>query len=106
MNPILMHLECLIGDKECFQESTLESLLDRGLVSSQAQLERALHVFEYLAQLGWTGLDSVFKGGSAVQLLLPTGLQRLSVDLDIAVSDRESLQECVGQISDKFSNDI
>lgn len=106
MNPISAHLRDLCGKAECFEESTLDSLLDKGMASSQPQLERAIHVLEYLAQLRSSGLDPLHKGGSAVQLLLPTGLQRLSVDLDIALPDREPLEEAMEDISGKFSDDF
>lgn len=106
MTPILKHLEKLKGSKDCFQESTLEVLLEEGLASSQPQLERAIHVMEYLAQLRSAGLDPLFKGGSAVQLLLPVALQRLSVDLDVAVLDKEPLQDCMQKVSERFTNDF
>ncbi len=64
------------GDLSCFKKSTMDNLLESGKASSQAQLERAIHVLEYLAQLKEAGLNPVHKGGSAVQLLLPTDLQR------------------------------
>lgn len=94
------------GDLSCFKRSTIDNLLESGKASSQAQLERAIHVLEYLAQLKEAGLNPVHKGGSAVQLLLPTDLQRLSVDLDIAVSDRNDLEEAIEKIPDGFSGEF
>ncbi len=48
--------------------------------------ERALNSLEYLAQLRECGFDPILKGGSAVQLLVPDSLQRLSIDLDFATT--------------------
>jgi len=69
--------------------------------------ERALHCLEYAAQLRSAGLDFVFKGGTASQLLVAEGLQRLSIDIDISTNNTEkeliSVLDC---ISSKFKNEV
>jgi predicted nucleotidyltransferase component of viral defense system len=56
---------------------------------------QALNSFEFLAQLRDCGLDPLFKGGSAAQLLLPVPLQRLSIDLDFATGATSDVIESV-----------
>ena len=49
------------------------------------------------------GLDPVFKGGSAIQLLLPESLQRLSVDIDLAMEGTETeISSVLDAVNSKF----
>jgi len=59
---------------------------------------------EYLGQLMRAGLDFVFKGGSAVQMILQDKWASLSVDVDICcnVSEKE-LQDIMANIYAKFA---
>lgn len=69
-------------------------------------LTKALHVLEYLAQLRREGLDPLFKGGSAVQLLLPGGWQRFSIDLDLAIAaPKGAIEEAVRRIHERFGSE-
>lgn len=49
-------------------------------------VEKAQMCLEYVAQLEANGGQFLFKGGSAVQLLLPEGTGRLSIDVDLAAN--------------------
>jgi hypothetical protein len=72
----------LRGGRELFDVERIRSHAARGV--DPLVLERSLHCMEYVAQLTDAGLDFVFKGGTACQLLLGGGLQRLSIDIDLA----------------------
>lgn len=99
--------EKLIGKKECFYEDNLKKLIENKKANNQNNLEKALHVLEYLAQLNsFESLDFLFKGGSAVQILLPNGWQRLSIDIDLCTDNsREEIEKCLNAIYKKFGNE-
>ena len=72
----------LLGRRELFDVEHIRSRAARGV--DPLILERTLHCMEYVAQLTDVGLDFIFKGGTACQLLLGGELQRLSIDIDLA----------------------
>ena len=92
-----------IGTAETFDSAKINELLSTGLINNVANLERAIFSLEYLGQLQKEGLDFVFKGGSAIQVILRDKWTRLSVDADICsnVSEKELL-EIMGNIHQKF----
>jgi len=91
----------LIGDKRFFEKRHIEKF---GKEYRDAQLvEKSIYVLEYLAQLRSHGLNPLFRGGSATQLLLPKPFRRLSIDLDIAVSDTDRLVRVMEKIKSSFS---
>lgn len=92
-----------IGTAETFDTAKINGLLSKGLINNVANLERAIFSLEYLGQLQKEGLNFVFKGGSAIQVILPNKWTRLSVDADICsnVSEKELL-EIMGNIHQKF----
>jgi hypothetical protein len=68
-------------------------------------LEKAVFALEYVAQLKEVGLDFVFKGGSAVQILLCDRWNRLSIDVDICTDASEkTLAIALDSIKKKFGN--
>lgn len=83
-----------IGTAETFDSAKINGLLSTGLINNVANLEKAIFSLEYLGQLQKEGLDFVFKGGSAIQVILRDKWTRLSVDADICsnVSEKEMLQ--------------
>jgi hypothetical protein len=80
-----------IGIFETFNSAKIQNLLSNGLINNVSNLEKAIYSLEYLGQLKRVGLDFVFKGGSAVQVVLQDKWARLSVDVDICcnVSEKE-----------------
>jgi len=92
-----------IGTTATFDSAKINGLLSTGLINNVANLERAIFSLEYLGQLQKEGLDFVFKGGSAIQVILRDKWTRLSVDADICsnVSEKE-LTEIMGNIHQKF----
>ncbi|MHA1499429.1 MAG: nucleotidyl transferase AbiEii/AbiGii toxin family protein [Promethearchaeota archaeon] len=96
-----------LGDKLFFEKDFILKKIEerRGLV--QDLYERALNGLEYLSQLRDMGLDPIFKGGSAVQLLIPESLQRLSIDIDLAIdSSEQELSSILEQIHNKFNKKV
>jgi hypothetical protein len=96
----------LCARSEFFMEETLRKHVEEGRASSMTNLIKALHVLEYLGQLRREGLDPLFKGGSAVQLLLPEGWQRLSIDIDLALgAPRGEIEEVLIGIHERFGGE-
>jgi len=92
-----------VGGTENFTHTHVKGLLSEGLVSSAANLEKSIFALEYVAQIQDAGLDFVFKGGSAVQILLGDRWNRLSVDVDICVdASKEKLTETLDTINRRF----
>jgi hypothetical protein len=92
-----------IGTAATFGSEKINGLLSTGLINNVANLERAIFSLEYLGQLQKEGLDFVFKGGSAIQVILRDKWTRLSVDADICsnVSEKE-LIAIMDNIHQKF----
>ena len=88
-----------LGRKECFSPDNIKKIAVEKKLTSIANIERALFALEYIGQLWNNGLDLVFKGGSAVQILLGDKWNRLSVDVDICT------ESSVGEI-EKHLEDI
>jgi len=100
-------LEKFLGDARFFEEKFILSQLENRRGLQRDLYERSLNGLEYLAQLKNMGLDPIFKGGSAVQLLLPEEIQRLSIDLDLAVDISElEIVEFLKSIHSKFNERI
>ncbi|MEE8167706.1 MAG: nucleotidyl transferase AbiEii/AbiGii toxin family protein [Candidatus Hydrothermarchaeales archaeon] len=98
--------EELCGKLEFFLEETLRGHVEKKRASNLTNLLKAVHVLEYLGQLRREGLDPLFKGGSAVQLLLPNGWQRLSIDLDLAMEvSRDEVEEALRGIHERFGSE-
>ncbi|MBL7169836.1 MAG: nucleotidyl transferase AbiEii/AbiGii toxin family protein [Candidatus Aenigmarchaeota archaeon] len=92
----------LIGNKKFFEKKHMEKF---GKEYRDAQLvEKSIYVLEYLAQLRAQGLNPLFRGGSATQLLLPKPFKRLSIDLDIVFKDIKKLTDKMQKIKSKFNN--
>lgn len=96
----------LCGDPEFFREEAIHGHIETSRVLNRTNLIKAVHVLEYLGQLREEGLDPLFKGGSAVQLLLPSGWQRLSIDLDLAIkTSKKDFEEVLSNIYEKFGRE-
>ena len=59
-----------IGTAKTFNQGKIKSLLSKGTIASIPNIEKAIFCLEYLGQLQEEGLNLIFKGGSAVQILL------------------------------------
>ncbi|MFP3952472.1 MAG: nucleotidyl transferase AbiEii/AbiGii toxin family protein [Candidatus Bathyarchaeia archaeon] len=95
--------EKFIGRPRCFTREYIErKRVEKGL-TSLANLEKALFALEYVGQLEESGLSFVFKGGSAVQILLGDRWSRLSTDVDITTgADHEEIKKHLSGINRKF----
>lgn len=78
-----------LGHPKNYDPEAVANLLQTKQIRSIANLEKAIFSLEYIAQLKKTGLDFIFKGGSAVQILLGDKWNRLSVDADICTTTPE-----------------
>ena len=96
-----------VGSAETFDPEKINALLSQGVINNVANLEKAIFSLEYLGQLQEEGLDFIFKGGSAIQVILRDKWTRLSVDADIcsAVSEGE-LIGVFNNIHQKFKKEI
>jgi len=93
----------LLGKKDYFMVDYINLQLSRHRGIGKELYERALNSLEYLAQLRDCGFDPIFKGGTAVQLLVPDSLQRLSIDLDFAVtSDEDNIKSFLDVVNTKY----
>ncbi len=83
-----------VGKAATFDPAKISGLLSTGLINNVSNLEKAIFSLEYLGHLQKEGLDFVFKGGSAIQVILRDKWTRLSVDADICsgVSEKELLE--------------
>ncbi len=96
----------LCGSSEFFLEENLRGHVEKKSASNFTNLIKALHSLEYLCQLRREGLDPLLKGGTAVQLLLPEGWQRLSIDLDLSMRVRgEEVEEALRSIQRRFGGE-
>ncbi len=69
-------------------------------------LTKAMHALEYLSQLQKEHLEFVLKGGTAVQLMIPTGWQRISIDIDlVTTTTRKEIESVLQKINEKFGNE-
>jgi hypothetical protein len=82
----------------CFNPEWLKTKQQNLKVQDLELLERTVHAFALLHGLLENGLDFVFKGGTCM-LLLPTGFQRLSIDIDIQTTvPREDLERILARV--------
>lgn len=92
-----------VGTEETFDPERIHSLLSQAVMTNITNLEKAIFCLEYVGQLQEEGLDLIFKGGSALQVLLGTKWTRLSIDIDICTdSSREELENILEKIHYKF----
>ncbi len=99
--------EKFIGKRSYFDRNFILKNLEERRGLTQDLYERALNGLEYLSQLRDMGLDPIFKGGSAVQLLIPESLQRLSIDIDLSIDKSEKeITSILQQIHNKFNKKI
>jgi len=92
-----------VGTKETFNPERIHDLLSQAVITNITNLEKAIFCLEYVGQLQEEGLDLIFKGGSALQVLLGTKWTRLSIDIDICTdSSKEELETILGKIHSKF----
>ncbi|MFH1200279.1 MAG: nucleotidyl transferase AbiEii/AbiGii toxin family protein [Candidatus Micrarchaeota archaeon] len=52
--------------------------------------EKSVAALGFLEKMVQAGFDPLFKGGTCAQIFIPEGLQRLSIDLDIATNESEA----------------
>jgi hypothetical protein len=83
-----------VGTAATFDPAKITALLSTGAINNIGNLEKAIFSLEYLGQLQREGLDFIFKGGSAIQVILREKWTRLSVDADICsnVPEKELLE--------------
>jgi len=92
-----------IGTPATYTDEKIRNLLAEGKITNTTNLEKAIFSLEYLGQLHNEGLPLIFKGGSAVQILLE-GWTRLSIDIDICTeASEEEFQAILERIYHKFN---
>lgn len=92
-----------VGTTATFDPEKIRSLVPLGIITNITNLEKAIFCLEYVGQLQEEGLDLIFKGGSAVQILLNHRWTRLSIDVDICTnSSKEELETILEKIHRKF----
>ncbi len=84
-----------LGNANCFTKEHIEA----NRKDAPAKLaEQAIHSLELVSQLTNAGLNFRFKGGNSLLLILD-GIQRFSIDADIATGEtRERIDECLNKI--------
>jgi len=93
-----------LGNPENYDPERVKELINNRKISSVANLEKAIFALEYVAQLQDEGLDFVFKGGSAVQILLGDQWNRLSVDADICTDlGEQEISRAMESVKKRFS---
>ena len=60
-----------IGTAETFDPERAQALLNKGVIRSIPNLEKAIFSLEYLGQLQEQGVDLIFKGGSEYSRVAP-----------------------------------
>ncbi|GEM_PF-3763717 len=88
VSPALDHLATL----EVFGPELKKKIKDKQGMDARL-IDKAIGALEVVARLYSWNLNATFKGGTAAQLLLPQGLQRLSTDIDIATNAGEDYVE-------------
>lgn len=73
---------------ECIEKEWIESISKKKR-SDKILIEKVIRALLLLEGLSSSGLDFVFKGGTALMLLLGT-TKRLSIDIDIIVPDKDA----------------
>jgi len=97
----------LLGKSETFQPAYVRDLLSGGVINNISNLEKAIFSLEYVGQLWDEGLDFVFKGGSAIQILLGERWNRLSVDVDICTdASEEEFTSVLDRIRLRFGGEV
>jgi hypothetical protein len=95
-----------LGKPECFSEDRLRNIVKEKELTSISNIEKALFALEYVGQLWESGVELVFKGGSAVQILLGDSWNRLSVDVDICTEfSKEQIEHHLNKIKGKFEGE-
>lgn len=100
----LIDINKAIGTRETYIPEEIKSYAYKKAITSIATLEKAIFCLEYLGQLQKEGLAFIFKGGSAVQILLGDRWTRLSIDIDICTnSPKKEIEDTLEKIYEKFS---
>jgi hypothetical protein len=99
------HTAALFGRDDVFGREPLRSL-GRGI--NPALAEKAVHALEYVAQLHQTGIPFIFTGGTAAQLLLASGITRLSKDVDVIApeGDVDDWRQAVRRVAKRFGDEV
>jgi hypothetical protein len=84
--------------KKCFK-STWITNKHKEISADPILVEKAIYAFELLGDLIENGVDFIFKGGTGLMLLI-SGFKRLSIDIDIVIteSENESLNNAFNRI--------
>ena len=92
-----------IGTEETFEPKKISGLLSQGIITNITNLEKAIFCLEYVGQLQAEGLDLIFKGGSAAQILLGDRWTHISIDVDACTgASDEELKTILEKIHRKF----
>ncbi len=96
--------DVLIGNPSNFEPLNLERYISKHRVN-RTHLLKALMALEYLSQLKSAGLEFIFKGGTGIQLILPDGWNRFSIDLDIQTTrKRDEIEDILLTIKARFGD--
>lgn len=75
-------------DKQTYTLSWIETISKKHKKADKILIEKAIRALTLLTDLKSSGLDFIFKGGTALMLMLKEP-KRLSIDIDIIVSEKE-----------------
>jgi hypothetical protein len=76
----VINIKKTVGSAATFDPVQINELLNSGVINNIANLEKAIFSLEYLGQLQKEGLDFIFKGGSAIQVVVRNKWTRLNTD--------------------------
>lgn len=84
--------------KECFTPEWIKKIKNDNAPADPTIIEKTIYAFELLSTLSDLGLDFIFKGGTAL-LLLINEPQRLSIDVDIStIESKEQVEKQLNEI--------
>ncbi|AFH48946.1 Hypothetical protein IALB_1235 [Ignavibacterium album JCM 16511] len=92
--------------RECFTKSWLDKVKSTYPIVDPTIIEKSIYALELLSLLKLEGIDFIFKGGTALLLLLSEP-KRLSIDVDVSLNIlKENLEEKLNSIIKKgtFNN--
>jgi hypothetical protein len=103
----MVNITKTVGTAATYDPEKINKLLSSGAINNIANLEKAIFSLECLGQLRKASIDFIFKGGSAIQVVLLNKWTRLSVDADICSNaTEEELVEVLKVIYQRFNKEM
>lgn len=91
--------------KECFTPEWIDHISKKLKYNDKILIEKVIRAFSLLEMLGKSGCPFVFKGGTALMLMMET-VNRLSIDIDIICPPGTNIEEYVGDFADYGFSDM